>query len=289
MIRVIKRSPQSAAPDDERQAGAGRVKSVKSAATAPASRLHSEIVNDQGSSRSKMLQALKDLPDKCWTEEPHDQSGIQFFTRVKIGLSTHDLMLDGGSGVNSTTEELVLKLINENEAQGISMSDKRHPIKRLGKWKHEEALCGVAGSARVPLIGSVVVNIQMTEMGKNTGPEILVRFKVCKAGCTDWVGWILGARALDCQARGGLGFLPLEHGHSFSALGIITERSERPAKPRLDECYPVRLVSSVDDDAQAWESSVEARLGSLSGMPAPSAFASSAGAPPRRDRNSVII
>ena len=106
------------------------------------------------------------------------------------------------------------------------MADKRHPIKRLGKWKHEEALCGVAGSARVPLIGSVVINVQMTEMGKQTGPEILIRFKVCKAGSTDWVGWILGARALDCQARGGLGFLPIEHGHSFGALGIVTERTE---------------------------------------------------------------
>ena len=80
--------------------------------------MHSEIINDQGATRPKALQALKDLHDKCFTEEPHDQSGIQFHTRVKIGLSTHDLMLDGGSGVNSTTEELVLKLINENAAQG---------------------------------------------------------------------------------------------------------------------------------------------------------------------------
>ena len=102
---------------------------------------------------------------------------------------------------------------------------------------------------------------------------------MCKAGSTDWVGWILGVRALDCQARGGLGFLPLEHGHSFSALGVITERTEKPAKPRLDECYPVRLVSSMDDDAQAWEVSDEARLGLQSVKPASSAPAPDYGNP----------
>ena len=119
----------------------------------------------------------------------------------------------------------------------------------------------------------------MLEVGKPKGPEVLIRFKICKARCTDWVGWILGARALDCQARGGLGFLPLEHGHSFSTLGIMTERTERPAKPRLDECYPVRLVSPMDDAAQLWGPSDEARQGLQSVMPAPSAPAQDHGNP----------
>ena len=94
--------------------------------------MQAEILNDQAASRPKMLQALKDLPAQCWTEEPHDQSEIQFYTRVKMGLSTHDLMLDGGSGVNSTTEEFVLKLINENAVQGISMSDKKASDQAFG-------------------------------------------------------------------------------------------------------------------------------------------------------------
>ena len=81
----------------------------------------------------------------------------------------------------------------------------------------------------------------------------------------------LRPRALDCQARGGLGFLPLEHGHSFSTLGCVCERTERPAKPRLDECYPVRLVSSLDDAAQLWGASGGARQGSQSHGPAPCA------------------
>ena len=76
-----------------------------------------------------MRVAPKDLPAKSWTEELHDQAGIQFYTRVKVGMSTHDIMLDGGSGVDSTTEELALKLINENEAARISLgSMMRHCV-----------------------------------------------------------------------------------------------------------------------------------------------------------------
>ena len=36
----------------------------------------------------------------------HDGSGIQYHTQVKVGLSKHQVMLDGGSAVNSVTEEI---------------------------------------------------------------------------------------------------------------------------------------------------------------------------------------
>ena len=90
---------------------------------------------------------LQDLPASVLTEEEADRSGIQFFTEVEIGMSRHSLMCDGGSGVNSTTEELVVQLINENSAVGITMGDPRHPIRQLGKWKHTESLRGVAGGS----------------------------------------------------------------------------------------------------------------------------------------------
>ena len=100
---------------------------------------------------------LSDLPDKCWKEGPRDSSGIQYFTRGRVGLSTHEFMLDGGSGVNSTTEELIVRILNEHSSAGISLSDKRHPIKALERWSHEEALRGVAGGINVPLLGAAVV------------------------------------------------------------------------------------------------------------------------------------
>ena len=88
----------------------------------------------------------------------------------------------------------------------------------------------------------------MIEYGKTDGPPVLVRYKICKAGTTDWVGWIMGARALDCPERGGLGFQPMNHAHSFSGLNIFTERSEYQAGPRPDECYAIAL-SCVDSDS----------------------------------------
>ncbi len=42
-------------------------------------------------------------------------------------------MIDGGSGVNSTTEELVLGILNECKKAGFGLKDPRHPIKRLEK------------------------------------------------------------------------------------------------------------------------------------------------------------
>ena len=110
-------------------------------------------------------------------------------------------------------------------------------------------MCGVAGKSKVPLLGTVVVAMNLLEIAKNTGPEVLTRFKICKQGTTDWVGWILGARALDCPERGGLGFIPLEHCHSFTSLGIQTERSERPGGPKMDKCYAAR-VSVIDSDSE---------------------------------------
>ena len=174
-----------------------------------------------------------------------------------IGFSTVGCMLDGGSGVNSTTEELVLQILNEQERAGIPLNDPRHPIKKLEKWKHNEAIRGVAGSKKFRLVGAVVVAMKMIELGKDDGPEILVRFKICEKGSTDWVGWILGARAIDCAENGGLGFVPLAHAHSFSTLGILMKRTERPGGPKPDKCYPIRL-SVLDSDDESTDGEVGA-------------------------------
>ena len=200
--------------------------------------------------RGYPLVRLRDLPANFWKESPYDGSGTQFYTKVRIGLSSHNIMLDGGSGANSTTEELVLQIINENREAGISFQDKRHPIKQLEKWKHTEGLRGVAGSKTVPLLGAVAVRLNMIELGKDDGPEILARFKVCEAKSTDWVGWILGARAIDCPGNGGLGFIPLEYSHSFTALGIQMARTERVPGEKPDSCYAIRS-SVLDSDSES--------------------------------------
>ena len=66
--------------------------------------------------------------------------------------------------MNSTTEELVLQIMNECAAAGIKLSDPKHPVKQLERWKHKEGLRGVAGSKTVPLIGEVVLSVNMIEL-----------------------------------------------------------------------------------------------------------------------------
>ena len=90
----------------------------------------------------------------------------------------------------------------------------------------------------------------MVELGKDTGPTVWVRFKICEKGSTDWAPIIIGARALDCPERGGMGFLPMNHAHSFSGLGILMERYEDECLPIRDEIYAIRC-SAVDSEDEA--------------------------------------
>ena len=64
--------------------------------------------------------------------------------------------------------------------------------------------------------------------------SFLAKFKICAKGTTDWVPMILGARAIDCKERGGLGFIPGPAAHGFTALGILVERADRDC-PRMRE------------------------------------------------------
>ena len=142
---------------------------------------------------------------------PNDLEGLQFFTRVGVGSQVWSLMLDGGSGVNSITEEIVVSILNQNQQAGIRLNQEEHPIKALEKWEKGESLRGVKAGAPIPLLGSVVLALTMKKLGSNTGPTVIARFKIWPQGSTDWVGMILGGRALDCQERGGLGSVSYTH------------------------------------------------------------------------------
>ena len=89
------------------------------------------MVSNSGLNNVRRLGSWKEIQDilpQCFVEEEYDTSGIQYATRFRFGLTDHDVMLDGGSGGNSTTEELVLQLVNENAGAGIRIGDPRHPI-----------------------------------------------------------------------------------------------------------------------------------------------------------------
>ena len=133
-------------------------------------------------------------------------------------------MMDGGSGVNSIPEDTVVAILNEQRAAGISLSSNQHPVKQLENWRQREELRGVAVGKTVPLIGAVVLELQCLEVGRAKTHKcntILVRFKICASGATDWAPTIIGARAIDCVERGGLGFAPGPRAHFITAYGIL--------------------------------------------------------------------
>ena len=79
------------------------------------------------------------------------------------------------------------------------------------------------------------------------GPEIWVRCKIAARGTSDWHGLILGGRALDCEAKRGLGFRPGPDCHILDSLGIQVPRCEDNTNARRDRAYPfVSVLSSVD-------------------------------------------
>ena len=94
-------------------------------------------------------------------------------------------------------------ILNHEKKKGINLGDRRHPIKSLETWPNKESLRGIVGGKSLGIIGGVVLNLTMLKLGEASGPECLVRFKVTEAGGADgWVGFILGARAIDCPERG---------------------------------------------------------------------------------------
>ena len=209
----------------------------------------------------KPLRSLSELPAKVWTPKENEPPGTQFFTRVLIGQRLFPIMMDGGSAVNSIPEAAVLDILNDMKKDNIKMGDEKHPIIRLEKWKEKEKIRGVAAGAEVELLGGVVVRIHFIEHGKQEMTPVMARFKITKLGSTDWAPIILGAKAIDCTERNGLGFLPGPHCHRLTGLGMMVERLEDPY-PHLTEgiyqisgetrrftCYAIRTSVFDDEDA----------------------------------------
>ena len=71
--------------------------------------------DDQKPAKGK-LSRLKDLPPEVWTEVKQSNSdGLQFFTQCKVGSTKYPVMLDGGSGVNSIPEEILVEILNDHK------------------------------------------------------------------------------------------------------------------------------------------------------------------------------
>ena len=99
-----------------------------------------------------------------------------------------ETLLDGGASVSSVTEELVVGAINLARKRGIHPRDENFPIAQFERWPVRETVTGIARGAIVELIGAAVLRVKMLELGKTTGPTVLVRCKVFAKGTSDWHG-----------------------------------------------------------------------------------------------------
>ena len=129
---------------------------------------------------------------------------------------------------------------------------------------------GIASGHPIRIIGSVVLRLGLTEPRRNKNTKykwVPVRFKVFGAGQSDWKGLILGARALDTKARGGLGFRVTDEHYVLESEGVVLPRLEEDKMPRQDEVYtcgvyayrspaPVTVQGRPGADAEASNKSI---------------------------------
>ncbi len=60
-------------------------------------------------------------------------------------------LLDGGSGINSVTEEMLIGMLNKCWDEGIQSSDKEWLVVQLEKWINEEMVMGIAAGTPLKL------------------------------------------------------------------------------------------------------------------------------------------
>ena len=194
---------------------------------------------------------LDQLPKDWWKVVQNEKGGYQYKTVTKILGTCVETMLDGGAGSNHVTEELIVSILNKAASLGLNPEDPKFPIIQFEKWVYQEFVHGIASGSPVPLKGAVVLRVRLqegTDPAKCTdGPEIFLRCKIAAKGTSDWHGLIIGGRALDCEARRGLGFRPGPKAHIFDSLGVQMPRCEDLSAERKDRAYPFEsVISSLD-------------------------------------------
>ena len=80
-----------------------------------------------------------------------------------------------------------------------------------------------------------------------------MRFKIFGQGQSDWKGLILGARALDTQARGSPGFRVTDNQYALESEGMVQRRLGEDMMPRKDDVYLVDAYAIHDDLRQQFD------------------------------------
>ena len=138
---------------------------------------NTKISKNKGGAPFKWLESLSELPDSWWTSAPNDRSAYNYRTRPTVSDVPIDMLLDGGAGVNSTAEEIVVGSINVAHARGMTADHPDFPVAQLERWPEPEFVIGIVKRKEIQILGAVVFRVKMVELGKKTGPTHYVRCK----------------------------------------------------------------------------------------------------------------
>ena len=160
------------------------------------------------------------------------------------------------------TEEMLCGMPNKSLEDGIARDSKSWPIVQLERWPLPELVMGIAAGKPLTLAGSAILRVNFCDIDSRVpDAEVLIRCKIFPRGSTDWHGLIIGAEALDCAERGGLGHRVTERAHVFDGIGIKCHRTETLNSGRTDKAYSMQVVppahpvmfvgpSAVDSDEE---------------------------------------
>ena len=90
-------------------------------------------VTTKGKGGKGKLERLSQLPKSWWKTVDKDYKTYNYRTRTQLAGIPVETLLDGGAGVSSCPEEVVVGCINVAEAAGISVDDERYPVVQLEK------------------------------------------------------------------------------------------------------------------------------------------------------------
>ena len=100
-----------------------------------------------------LLHKIQDLPQIWWAHADNGQHGYNYRTEVKIAKQKVVALLDGGSGINSVTEEMLVGMLNKCWAENIPSSSELWPVVQLEKGPQAEMVMGIAAGKPLTLAG----------------------------------------------------------------------------------------------------------------------------------------
>ena len=114
------------------------------------------------------------------------QLGYNYRTEVRLAKIPVVELLDGGTGINSVTEEMLVGMLNKCWADKIPSDNNAWPVVQLEKWPRAENVMGIAAGKPLSLVGSAALRVRFCDVDSRApGVEVLVRCNIFPKGLTD--------------------------------------------------------------------------------------------------------